>query len=345
MDTQKPAPRNQWFAGALKTWFFLLLMTSIIPSLQAQEGDEADANEGGDAYPSLKPSGFVQTHFSADDVEGSPATFSIHRARMGFTGHLSDNIKLNLIVGAMEPPNNSPALVNAFADFTIDPHFNLRAGQFFAPFGLEGPGPITLNPAIERAFSTRSMNPFRMFRDIGVMAYGQYQSLQYAVAIMNGSGANVPENINPKDFMARVEVTPIENLKAGISAHIGTYETGALNGLSRQRWGVHGEYGQTPLYLRGEFFFRNREIGADDRQQSTGGYLLGKYAFSEKWEAIGRYDYFTTKGAGDPYHGFTLGPNYQVGPNTQLALNGIFYTPVNDEAMYSLLTLQLQMVL
>jgi len=314
-------------------------------SLQAQEGGEDPTKEEQTNDPGLKPTGFLQTHFSADDIPGSAASFSIHRARFGFKGQLSENIKLNLVMGATEPPNNTPALVNAFADFTIDPLFNLRAGQFFAPFGLEGPEPITQNPAIERAFSTRRMNPFRMFRDIGVMAYGSHGSLHYSVAIINGSGANVAENFNAKDLVARIEYAPAQNLKAGLSAHLGTFETGTFSDRSRQRWGLHAEYDSSPLLIRGEFFFRNREVVPDDRQLSTGGYLLGRYAIDGQWSVIGRYDAFNMEGGGDPYQGLTLGPNYQVGPKTQLSVNGIFYTPVNDDAMQTALSVQLQMVL
>ena len=329
-----------------KASFALFIAILISLSLQAQENQEPQEKDKN--YPALNPTGFLQTHFNADDMSGNPASFSIHRARFGFKGHLSKNIQLNLVVGAAEPPNNTPALVNAFTDFTLDPGFNLRAGQFFAPFGLEGPEPITQNPAIERAFSTRSMNPFRMFRDIGVMAYGTLGSFQYSVAIMNGSGANITENLNPKDFLARIQYNPIENLKTGISAHLGSYEATSINMLSsfsRQRWGLHVVYDPSPLLLRGEFFLRNRETVTDDKEQSTGGYLLGKYTITEKWSAIARYDYYSPEGSNDPYQGLTLGPNYQVGQNTQLSLNGIFYSPVNGNNMLASLSIQLQMVL
>jgi hypothetical protein len=328
----------------LKNFLAILIATFVSVSLQAQE--DQGKEEGN--YPALQPTGFLQTHFSADDTPGSAASFTIQRARFGFKGHLSKNIQLNLVIGASEPPNNTPALVNAFTDFTLDPGFNLRAGQFFAPFGLEGPEPITQNPAIERAFSTRSMNPFRMFRDIGVMAYGTLGSFQYSVAVMNGNGANVTENLNPKDFLARVQYAPIKNLKTGLSAHIGTYEslsTNMLSSLSRQRWGFHAIYDASPVLFRGEFFFRNRETAAGDREQSTGGYLLGQYTLSEKWDAIARYDHYSPEGNPEPYQGFTLGPNYQVGSNTQLSLNGIFYSPVNSDALRFSLNIQLQMVL
>lgn len=345
MSTLNFYKNRKIFKKTLKNWVFLILILFITQPIWAQNGEEASGSESQVSYPDLTPAGFLQTHFSAYDVAGNPASFSIHRARLGFTGDLSENIKVNLILGATEPPNNTPALVNAFTDFTIDPLFNLRAGQFFAPFGLEGSQPITINPAIERAFSTRSMNPFRMFRDIGVMAYGKHSIFSYSVALMNGEGANVPENSNLKDFVGQVNVTPIENLKAGISTHLGTYATGSFSRLPRQRWGIHAEYLQSPVQLRGEYFIRDREIAPDNRAQSTGGYLLGRYEISDNWDAIGRYDYFSPEGGGDPYQGFTLGPNYQVGQNTQLSLNGIMYTPVNDNTMHYTLNIQLQMIL
>ena len=333
------------FSVIWKSWFLGIFLVSFTLPLLAQDGGEISGGEGQTSYPDLTPAGFLQTHFSADDVADNPANFSIHRARMGFTGNLSENIRLNLIIGATEPPNNTPALVNAFADFTLDPLFNLRAGQFFAPFGLEGPEPITRNPAIERAFSTRRMNPFTMFRDIGVMAYGEHSIFSYSVAVMNGNGANVPEGSNSKEIVGRVDIEALDNLMAGISAHLGTYKASAFDRLARQRWGFHAEYLQSPIQLRGEFFVRDREITPDNRAQTTGGYLLAKYEISEKWEAIGRYDHFGPENEGDPYQGFTLGPNYQIGKNTQLSLNGILYTPVNDDAMQYLLNIQLQMVL
>jgi len=177
------------------------------------------------------------------------------------------------------------------------------------------------------------------------MAYGEHSIFSYSVAVMNGNGANVPEGSNSKEIVGRVDIEALDNLMAGISAHLGTYKASAFDRLARQRWGFHAEYLQSPIQLRGEFFVRDREITPDNRAQTTGGYLLAKYEISEKWEAIGRYDHFGPENEGDPYQGFTLGPNYQIGKNTQLSLNGILYTPVNDDAMQYLLNIQLQMVL
>ncbi|MFP4622459.1 MAG: hypothetical protein ACLFM7_14210, partial [Bacteroidales bacterium] len=103
--------QKNMFSGLLQTVLILFLILAVPYSIRAQEGGEI-------SYPDLTPAGFLQTHFSADDVADNPANFSIHRARMGFTGNLSENIELNLIIGATEPPNDSPALVDAFTDFT-----------------------------------------------------------------------------------------------------------------------------------------------------------------------------------------------------------------------------------
>ncbi len=110
-------------------------------------------------------------------------------------GTITDRITVNLIGGYVEPPNNTPRLVNAFIDFDIHPLLQLRTGQFLLPFGIEGPQPIFLNPSIERSNAIRRLNTFSMFRDVGIQISGHYSIFDYAVALVNGKGANQPEQI------------------------------------------------------------------------------------------------------------------------------------------------------
>ena len=241
---------------------------------------------------------------------------------MGFKGNISEIIQINFIGGTVEPPNNTPALVNAFADFTIDSLFNLRAGQFIIPFGLEGPKPIPKNPAIERAFSTRKMNPYRMFRDIGMMAYGEYSFINYSVAVVNGNGANVTENLYRKDVLGRLDFTLADGLIAGFSGHIGNFESDTVKQLSRQRLGAHAEYKNAPFHLRGEVILHDQETATDSWEQSIGGYFLGKQEIAEKWEAIGRWDYHEPDNRNNIYQGLTLGANYRLSSFSSLSLNG-----------------------
>ena len=326
-----------YFKRALKSILILGLLVFIIQPAWAQNDEE-------NSYPDLKPAGFIQGYFSASDLAEVPSSFSMKRARLGFKGSISKNIQLNFIGGTVEPPNNAPALVNAFADFTLDPLFNIRAGQFIVPFGLEGPEPIIKNPAIQRAFSTRNMNTFRMFRDIGVMAYGEHSYVNYSVAVVNGSGANVIENLYQKDVLGRFDFTLAGGLMAGVSGHIGTF--GNTNEqLSQQRWGAHAEYKNAPLQLRGELIFHNRETPANSWDQSRGGYFLGKYEIGDKWEAIGRWDYHEPDTPDNIYQGLTLGTNYQLSGLSSLSLNGTAYTEDDANTLHYRMNVQLQLVL
>ena len=320
---------------------FLLFSTH---TAWAQDDGTSDS-QGQSSYPDLQPAGFFQGHFSAYDHANRPSEFSIHRARFGFAGDISNNLQLNLIVGAMEPPNNSPALVNAFADFTIDPLFNLRAGQFLLPFGLEGPESIIKNPAIERAVSTRRMNPFRMFRDIGAMAFGTYDFVSYRVAVVNGNGANLAETQGGKDILGRMDFDLTDELMAGFSGHVGTYEAGPYEQLNRQRWAIHAQYQNNPLLVRGEMMLHDREINNTTREQSHGGYLLAKYKMKNKWEVIGRWDYHNPENTDNTYRGVTLGTNYQLSGLSSLSLNGTVYTEHDGSSPHYMLNIQLQLVL
>jgi len=120
---------------------------------------------------------FVQQQYVDDRTPNTPAGFSIHRARLGVTGSITDNLRVRILGGFVEPPQNNPQLLHAHMDYRINPLLTIRAGQFLLPFGIEGFEGIPLNPAIERSIAVRRLNTFRMFSDIGVQASGIYQEL------------------------------------------------------------------------------------------------------------------------------------------------------------------------
>lgn len=322
----------------------VIVFLSFTPLLSAQNGSDAGEN---DNAPYWKPAGFLQQQFTADDIEGNPFGFSIHRARFGFTGSLSEKIKVNFITGAVEPPNREPALVNAFADFKLHPALNIRSGQFLVPFGLEGPEPITKNPAIERSFVTRQMNPYRMFRDIGVMASGKISFLNYSFALLNGNGANAPEYTNNKDIVLRLLTTPLSGLSAGVSGQMGSYDDDNAENLGQNRFALHAHYENQPLFLRGEWTTMEREISTTgDMETSNGGYFLAGYHLQSNWNIISRFGFYEPDEATMEYRGITIGSNYFVTDKTRLSLNGEVFTETGgfNDSNY-LLTFQLQFVL
>ncbi|MFO8053990.1 MAG: porin [Bacteroidales bacterium] len=344
MPTKKNYRHSYTGRKRLTNIFMFVLLVLIIQPSWAQNDVEPSDSSDQSSYPDFQPAGFLQTHFSADDKADNPSGFSIHRARFGFTGNISKNIRLSLIAGAVEPPENTPALVNAFAGFTIHPLFNLRIGQFLVPFGLEGPEAIIKNPAIERAFSTRRMNRFRMFRDIGMMAYGKHSFVNYSVAVVNGNGANVTEKLDQKDVLGRLDFTLTEGLISGFSGHLGTLKD-TTGRLSQQRWAAHVEYKNNPLHLRGEIILHDQEIVPESWKHSAGGYLLSNYKIADKWEAIGRYDYLKPHARENIYQGVTLGTNYLLSGLSRLSVNGTAYTKDDGNTIHYMLNVQMQLVL
>ncbi len=324
--------------------FILLTITPVKTEAQTTTSEEQRTS-----YPSYKIGGFLQQQFITDQTAGSADRFTIHRARIGVSGDITERIKVNFIGGYAEPPNNTPRLVNAFVDFDLHPLLQLRAGQFLLPFGLEGPEPIILNPAIERSTAIRRLNTFTMFRDIGVQVSGQRSIFSYAAAVVNGAGANQTDQADPKDLMGRFGIRLADDLSVGASGHMGEYQPDPASGdhQSRYRFGLDISYTGNPLFLRGEYIHRQDDLGGGNSVKMNGGYLLGGYKVTDDLQAIARIEYFEPGTAADDekFTGFTLGANYYFEGHTRLSVN---YEVREDElnpALGNMLTVQMQVAL
>lgn len=328
--------------------FCLLLAFMLCMSFDSIFAQEITVNTEND-FPSMHFAGFMQQQFVADQNPDVPATFSIKRARVGVAGAITKKISLNLIGGYVEPPDNTPRLVNAFIDFDIHPLLQLRTGQFLLPFGLEGPEPIFLNPAIERSHTVRRINTFTMFRDMGIQLSGKKSKLGYALAFVNGAGANSNAGIDPKDFMGRIYINPLEYFTIGISGHLGSYQPvpGSDDYEARTRAGVDLSYENEVLLVRWEWILRRDNLQTEGNLKMGGGYLLGGYRFSKQVETIARLEYFepNTSVGNDELKAYTLGANFYFLGNTRLSVN---YELIEDRInpdFGNQLTIQMQVVL
>lgn len=334
---------NQRIAGLLALLATTMALFAASEHVQAQQQQEAPS------LPDYNIAGFMENQFTYDGFSGDPASFSIYRARAGFAGQLTERISVNLIAGALEPPDRNPQLVNAFVDFSIDPTLQLRAGQFLVPFGLEGPEPIFLNPAIERSLAVRRMNPLRMFRDIGLQVSGAAESVNYAVALTNGVGANLPDRLDAKDIMGRIGWTPVEALQIGVSGHMGWFEAagGSDQELQRLRLGLDGEYRMQALRMRGEYQLRSDEQPGGDDLQQHGGYLLGAYRMQQDWEVLLRLDIHDPDTGSDETEltAITAGLNHYFDGNTRLSVNYEYRDDRAVDTSGGLLLVQMQVAL
>ena len=320
---------------------FLLFLTS---SVYAQS---SDSEQG--IYPSYSLFGFVQQQYVDDRTPNTPAGFSIHRARLGVTGSITDNLRVRILGGFVEPPQNNPQLLHAHMDYRINPLLTIRAGQFLLPFGIEGYEGIPLNPAIERSTAVRRLNTFRMFSDIGVQASGNLSRINYAVALVNGTGANQAEQMNLKDVIGRVGVELADNFEIGLSGHAGNYQPvqDPDNDQARYRAGIDIEYSGDPVFFRGEFITRNDHQSDSETITMNGGYILGGLAITDRLEGITRFEYFTpkTEANDNRYVGYTVGANYYFAGRTRLSVNYEFRDDEMNPNLGNMLTMQMQIVL
>lgn len=325
-----------------KTVFALMIALSVTGLGQISN---AQTNQ----LPSLKFGGFLQQQFLLDETPESAARFSLHRARLGVTGSITDKIRVDLIGGYMEPPNGTPRLINAFIDFDIHPLFQVRSGQFLVPFGIESPEVIIFNPAIERTTTVSRLNPYTMFRDIGVQVGGRGSLVNYKVAVVNGKGANQTEQYDPKDVLGRIGITPVDYFELGVSGHFGQYQPNLNleNHESRKRMGVDISYTDDPVYFRAEYIVREDDLADGGSSEMSGWYLLGTYKFKQNIQAIARlesYDPETSIGDNN-YTGVLIGANYYFVGNTRLSVNYEFRDDKMNPDLGNLLTVQMQVAL
>ena len=296
-----------------------------------------------ESCPQIRSAGFLQQYFTADPERTSSPTFLIRRARVGLIAQISEKVSINMSIGGLEPPDNTPAMINAFAVIKIHEMFSLKTGQFFVPFGYEGQTGVFRLIPLERAHSTRRMNPNRLFRDVGFEVFGQKGKFNYRLALLNGVGANQIEKVNLKDIALRLELDLSEQISMGISGLLGDDETVQSEPVKKNRFGAHFLYkGSSDKYrLIMEYSMLERGVNT-----WHGGYLLSAIKIVDKWEGLVRYDYLEQDGIGNSYHGWTLGSNFQYTDKLRFSLNGIGYTQTSDlnELDFSL-TLQLQFVL
>ena len=326
------------------TTLVLLVLSSTAFGIAGSQA----AGQGDNPYPAYRVTGFMEQNFSYEQDPGDPAGFSIYRARVGIAGRFNELISLNIVAGALEPPNRNPQLVNGFVDFDIHPMFQLRTGQFLVPFGLEGPEPIFMNPAIERSLTVRRMNDLRMFRDVGIQASGSQDGISYAIALINGTGANVAERIDPKDLIGRIGYQANGELALGASFHMGRRPV--ADEPNRFRFGVDATWRSDPLLVRGEYIIRTDEQPDGNNQNQHGGYVLAGYHFNEELQGILRLEMHRPDTDPDFSDSaltiLTAGLNYYLQGHTRVSLNYEVRRDRRDNVdLGNLLTLQMQIVL
>lgn len=225
-----------------------------------QELDKADAASRSTAAPvvSAGASGFsirsADTNFilrlrGGLQVDGrfypgestANETFLLRRVRPILEGTVYEKFDYRLMLdfasGVSLTANNNSSVLDAYGNLRFWPAFQIRAGKFKEPVGLERLQSWSNMPFVERGFPTQLLPN----RDVGLMVHGEAleSRLSYQLGVFNGTpdgGSNDFETSDPdKDFAGRLFTHPFR-----------TSGVGALRGLGLGISGTFGEQVRTP---------------------------------------------------------------------------------------------------
>lgn len=173
--------------------------------------------------------GRVQTIFNTTSVDDEPATETeLRRVRLEAT------LQLNRVVSARIQPEfagSRVSLRDAYVKLTLDPAFQVWAGQAHRPFGVVSPYSTARLPSAEKGLRIRGASGYEHFnllsglgysdREVGLQLRGEPKGaplgISYAAGIFNGPArATVPDE-NTYQVVARVAARPLSWLRTGVS--------------------------------------------------------------------------------------------------------------------------------
>jgi phosphate-selective porin OprO/OprP len=135
-------------------------------------------------------------------------SFSVRRVRLGIRGKILGNLRYKL----SGEYSDTAILLDALAEFEIQPAFSVRAGQFKIPFSMESFGSVAERDLINRSLVVNRLAPGRDTnahgRDIGIAVFGKAGPLEYNLAILNGAGINHTDVDHSKDLAGRLVLRP-----------------------------------------------------------------------------------------------------------------------------------------
>lgn len=277
----------------------------------------------------LQLAGYTQLRYQVLEEAGKIDGFDVRRARLDVRGNVSAfwgyRVQFDLA--------GTPKLIDAYAELKLNDQFNFTIGQAKIPFSLENLASSNKLELIDRsqvveALVARNKDVVgnQNGRDIGIQAGGTILKqkdralVDYRLGIYNGSGTNVADKNENKDWAARLILHPLAGLDISGAYYDGSvYKSETEKSVNRDRYGFDLSYDRKDLSIRGEFI--HGKDGPVDRE----GYYAqaGYYFFQKKLQLLAKYDFYDAdqSKANDASTWVILGANYNFNTNTRLQCN------------------------
>ena len=233
--------------------------------------------------------GYIQGRFT--NQEGTPDRLEIRRARLIVSGDPISNLSYTVQVDVVK----LPYLMDAAVTWKISRRLRVTGGQFKIPFSTESLVSDNVNIPIARARAVNGLVPGRdtgvQGRDMGVQVAGNWSRgngplAEYAAGVFRGQLLVNSPNVHYQATAGQALLHPLRGLTAGGDWYA---SFSAPPKSEKRRWEAEGGYEHGPLWLRAEQIWARD--GSLDRR---GGYALGAWRVSRRWETLTRADWLTS---------------------------------------------------
>lgn len=333
----------------MKSRIYILLAIALlfnVNTIFSQGCDVDDPSSSSDTTGTrdIKIFGYLQPQFDYNFTDGDQEnTFKFRRARIGVRGDIYEDFSYYFMLEASPFIGNKQDvyLMDVFITYHADNWARISLGSYKQPFSLDLATPCFALTTIERAIVVDQLvTPQRDF-GIGVFGGNKYNKLNYAVALMNGSGIggfSPKDNNTKKDIVGRATYRLTNFLTVGGSFR---YGFPLLNDNDSDRTTYGGEFllEWEKLKVQGEYI---HDTGAYltatsggcggiepvslNGLTSDGAYIMAAYNVSEKFQPVVKWEYFDQNVdvkdvAGLYQERMTLGFNYFFNKKYRLQIN------------------------
>ena len=250
--------------------------------------------------------GFNYTHQNGEDK----ATFDLKRILFWANAQVTDRWSFLFM------HDFSSVVQEFYTDYRLTKNkaLTVRLGQFKNGLSYENPLSPTSMEAIDvyseavtflTGCGSDPLLGVQYGRDLGLSLYGQTNDgrLHYELQVMNGQGINKKDGNKEKDFIGRLEYSPVKGLNLVATGQLGRghavkqslynpdiyydEETGIGENYKRNRWTVGFDYKSPQLNVHGEYL-----EGKDKNAVSRGAYITGNVPLGKGVDLVGSYDFF-----------------------------------------------------
>jgi phosphate-selective porin len=262
--------------------------------------------------------GYVQGRFT--NQEGTPDRLEIRRARLVLSGEPLSKLSYTFQVDFVK----QPYLMDAALTWRFWRSLRLTGGQFKIPFSAESLISDNLNIPIARARAVNGLAPGRdtgvQGRDAGVQLAGSlYRGkdplVEFAAGVFRGQTLVDAPTLHYPATAGRMIVHALPGLTVGGDWYASFSAPAAKE---KRRSEAEASYDHGPIHLRAEQIW-----AGDGTLHRRGGYALGGWRLTPRWEPLARADWLTTDihKANTTSIAYLAGVNFYWGKHVKVGAN------------------------